>query len=283
MQDNDELANAIEELAAKADDAKPPPPPPAAEEPKLHRPDGPLPQVGKLLNSVIDDAKVDFASWLLAGLGTLVSTILAFMLIIGGYIGGFALLFGFIILGAAVAGEDGAAIGNLAGMLSWMVLMFGGIGLSGVIGAPITSSIGRAVLAHIRDDEPLTAAAGFSTVTQDLPKVIGTSLLVSTAVFAGMCFFYVGALVASFFLHFAAAAVVVHRVNPIAAVSLSVKAALKEPGWHLGVWGLGVLMFMIAGNIPFVGVMIATPLWWALTLRAYIAVYGDGPAPGELA
>ena len=279
MKDNDELADAIEALAEKP---AAPPPPPALEEPKLHGPNDPRPAVGKLLNSVIDDAKVDFASWMLSGLGTLVSTILAFALIIGGYIGGFVVLFAFIIAGSVVAGEDGAAIGNLFGMLSWMVLMFGGIGLSGVVAAPITSSIGRAVLAHIRDGEPLTAAAGFSTVTQDLPKVIGTSLIGSALVIFGMCFFYIGALVASFFLHFTAAAVVVHRVSPFKAVSLSVRAALMEPGWHLGVWGLGILMFMIAGNIPFVGVMIATPLWWALTLRAYIAVYGDGDEPAEL-
>ena len=135
------------------------------------------------------------------------------------------------------------------------------------------------MLAHLTEGEELGIGAPFTRMGTDLFQVIllAVAQLVLTLIGVLMC--YLPALLVSLFLGFAFPALIVHRLGAFEAIGLSVRHVKDNFGWHLGYWGLGLAILFVAQAIPFVGIMVGLPFYFAYQLKAYTQVFGTGAEP----
>lgn len=230
---------------------------------------GELPPVMSLFSATINDVMANFVGYLVAGLGLMLVTIVLTFVGIGLVYG---LMFGGLAVGIALDDEAVASIGAIVGMFAGTFAL---IGLVSVVTGPMTASIYRAVWGNLTRQEPLTFGAPFSTAFTGLAGVLGVTVLTFTIVMFGALFCYLPGLVASLFLHMALPAVVVHGRGPVEAVAWSASHVRENLTWHLGAWGLGMVIMLVGSYIPLIGVAIAVPVYAAYTLRVYRAVAGD--------
>ncbi|MEQ1566484.1 MAG: hypothetical protein ABMA64_12655 [Myxococcota bacterium] len=238
--------------------------------------DADLPEVMSFANQLMARAQKDFVPFLLAGLGPLiialvVVTPLALVSIYGGMFVGMA-------PGLVTGDEDLAGFGSIFGMLGGFGVLFGVVI---AVTAPMSASTNRAVWKYLNDGEPLTFMAPFSTFTQDLVKVVSYAVIHGGLVMLGAMFCYVPGLIVAAALVFAGPAIYVHGLGIGQAISLSVAHVQKHPGWHVGFFGLAIVMNLVLSYVPFIGAALLATLMPLYILLAYKHFFGDGPTPRE--
>lgn len=232
-----------------------------------------LPPVGELLSALVAEVQKDFASFLVAGVGTLIIAFLSVPLALVAVYGG---MFLGMVPGLAMDDEGITAIGSIAGMMGGMFVMFGGILL---LAAPMSASMFRAVWRWMTTGEKLTIMAPFSTFTQDIVRVLVFSFVQFGLVMLGAMFCYVPGLIVAALLVFAGPAICIHRLPIGPAVSLSVAHVRDHFSWHLGFFLVAFLMQMVLAYVPLVGPMLLATLLPLYILMGYRHAFGDGPTP----
>jgi hypothetical protein len=226
---------------------------------------GALPNVADLLGLCVKDVMNNFAGYCLAGLGPFLATMAVTMLA------------SFVAVAAMIPGmvmEDEAV--TMLGIFGATFLL---VVFAMLATVPINASLYRAIWAWIDRGEPLGFSAGFSRMTEDLGTMYAYSLLVGLLTFAGMLACYVPGLLVGLFVSLAMPAIVVHRMGAIEAISFSAKHVRAHFAWHIGFWGLGLVVLMLAMNVPFIGIIVGMPLYAAYHLRGYRAIFGSGESP----
>jgi hypothetical protein len=240
--------------------------------PATATPEG-LPGATDLLNKVIAEVQKDFAGFFIGGLGAL---IVAFLIIPFSLVAVYGGMFAGMIPGLLLEDEAVTGLGSMVGLFAGMfALIFVIVGLT----APMGASTTRAVWRYLTTGEKLTFMAPFSTITQDLFRVLAFALLQFVVVFTLAMFCYLPGLIAAAYLVFAGPLIIIHRMPIGQAVSMSVAHVQQHGSWHIGFFGIAVVMQLVLSYVPIVGpVMLATcmPLY---ILLAYRHVYGDGEVP----
>lgn len=245
----------------------------------------PADQLPSAVDIVSDSFKVfmdDIGPFALAGLGVFVAAIvavvvvmtLAFGCMFAGFFGSMA-----IATGGAATGSDGAAaagglvsgLGILVTYLGSLLLMVVGIA---VTTAPLNGSLLRAMDAHLRGGRKVGFGSAFETAFQQPVKDILSTIGLSAAIFVGILVFYVGALFSVFFFSWWPTYVMVDGAGVGEGAGKAFSHAKDNLGWHLGVFGLGLAIGLVANYIPVVGPMFAA----VYHLKAYRAAYPAGTA-----
>ncbi|MCO4743461.1 MAG: hypothetical protein KC912_01645 [Proteobacteria bacterium] len=235
---------------------------------------GELPEIGTVFNETLEDFTENIADYALAGLGFFIVTmVLVFGAIFVLYGGMAAFMFGGIAVGTAVGGD--------AGPILAMIIMFGGIFIS-IFGfmavlvsimMPIQASLERAIRDHHRGEGKLGFGSAFSTMFQDLPKIIGVGLLLVASSMLGILALYIGAMVTAWLFYWAPSLVALSGKSPIEAMKTSAGRVWEDKG---GVGVLTVVAFllsMVAAYVPIVGPMFGL----SLKVRLHQAIF-ENPA-----
>jgi uncharacterized membrane protein len=162
----------------------------------------------------------------------------------------------------------GALLGIVTSLLITMVTM-----------APLTAGLYRAVWAYKLDQEPLGLGSALSRMSEDLGSVLLLGVLNLLAAIVGMSCCYVGLFVPAVLFDLALPAIVVHRMGAIEAMRFSASHVTRNPAWHVGYWGIGFVVSLVAGYVPIVGGPIGVTILAAYQLETYRALFGDGPEP----
>jgi hypothetical protein len=233
-------------------------------------PEATLPKVMDLVAKTANEVTKDFGSFIMGGL--VPGLVLMF--------GSFALVFvvyGLAFLGAipglSANDDDLAGMGAVAGLFGGMLIGIPGLTL---VITPLWGSMYRAVWALLLRGERLTVSSGWSTFGQDLIPQYVYVLLSGTIIFVGLLFCYVPGIIAQAMLCFAYPAIVIHRMGVGRAIQWSFANTLAHPGWHLGVWAVGLGISLILPNLPIVGYMLMFTVYPLFQLQAYRAAAGDG-------
>lgn len=239
-------------------------------------PDQGLPNVMDLVSRMTTELQKDPAGWILAGvvpgLATIALTIGGIVLIYGGMFLGMA-------PGMAADDEDLMVLGMFGGLgLGTFVLVAGMM----LVITPMWASLYRAVWANLTRGEKMTLMAPVSTITQDLGSQFAYSFVAALIVMVGLSFCYLPGIIAQGMLMFAWPAVVIHRVPIGRAISYSFGHAMAHPGWHLGLWAVGLVMSLVLPYIPIIGYMLLFTVHTLFVCLAYLAVAGDGDSPRDL-
>lgn len=232
-----------------------------------------LPSPMDLLMRSFDAFKDDLQGYLLAGVIPMIVTILsAFASIIVVY----GSMFVGMLPGLMMNDELVAMLGGMGLFMVALIALVVGIGLAM---APLSASLMRAMEASHSGEAKLTFQAPLSTAKEDLPRVVQVTMLVSTLTFVGAMMCYVPGLLVGFLLCFALPGVVLDRLSVGEAVGRSVGHAREHVGWHAGVFGILMLMYIILSQIPFVGYLVAMTLTSDFTVRAYRAAFPADAQP----
>ncbi|MEZ4240120.1 MAG: hypothetical protein R3F59_29010 [Myxococcota bacterium] len=231
------------------------------------------PSVADLVSKTASTVMEDFVPFLVAGLPFLG---VVFVAVFAALFGIYGTMFAGILVGQAVGGDELAGIGAIVGALGSTFVVLTAIL---AVAAPMQASVMRAVWNQLETGEKLTISAGFSTITQDLGKVIGFNLLLFFGVMVGSLFCYLPGLAVAAALVFALPAIVVHRQSVGSAISLSVAHLQAHPGWHLGFFGLSMVLAMVLSYIPFIGYALVATIHPLFTLLAYREIFGTGEYP----
>lgn len=229
--------------------------------------DAPTP-VLELLPQWFEVYKKDFAAFILASLGIMAVTVpLSFAMVIGLY----AAIFVGMVPGMAM--EDEGVL--LLGMLGTTVL--GTVGMIAVfilVLTPIQASFTRAVDAHITHGQPISIGAAFSTITEDLGRVLGYAVLHTTLMVVGLMFCYLPGLLFAVVTSFAWQHVVLGKKGGMEAIKESIAHVQAHAGWHVAYIGITMAMALIVTYLPLVGYFIAPGLltgWQVFVYRKVIA------------
>lgn len=250
-------------------------------------PGGETPDVGKLLNETIAEFTDDIGPYLLAGLGhTLVVLPVVFGAIILLYLGMIFGMFGGMIGVGIVGALVGSILGETAGTLSLLVsqlLFFLLIFLAiiafgaalGAVLAPFNASLTRAVAAYQRGEGELGFNAAFTTLGQDVVKVVLGAVLLASMAMVLLMFCYLPVLIVPLVFGFFGPMIYLHGMGPLDAFRVSIAHFRSHMSYHLTVAALGFAMGMVASYVPVLGPAFLT----AFHVRAYRAMFGDGLAP----
>lgn len=238
-------------------------------------PEAGLPNVTDLAKKVWEEVQKDFAGFLMAGLVPFIGSVMAgFGMVIVIYGG----MFIGMVPGMLIGDEAITALGSMAGLFG--SIFFAMMLLMAVI-APLTASLHRAVWNYLEKGEKLTISSSFSTVTQDLGRVIAFQLLVICATMIGAMMCYLPALIVGAALMFAGPAIYIHRLGIGEAVSLSIRHTQRNPGWHIGFFGISFLITIVLSYIPILGGLMLMTVHPMFVLLAYREVFGAGERPRD--
>jgi hypothetical protein len=221
--------------------------------------------VGKLLNEYFAAIGTRFLEYLLAGIGVwfveglagITAAVLAFAAVFTGlYLESVPVLAG-CALGAALAA----------------------VALTLLVNTPLHAGTYRAVLARQRGGEELSVGSPFVDLWTDLGRLIALGLVEGLIVWIGLALFVVPGILAAVAMSMAYPAMIVHRLSVGEALRLSVAHARKHPAWHAQVWGIAVILGMVAPWVPLIGNILLRPLMASWQLRAYAVAFGSGPEP----
>lgn len=226
-----------------------------------------LPPVVDLFMATFDDFKDNFVGFFLTGLGTF----------------GVAFAVLFVIIGLSVVPLLAGAVSEneilmVVGFLTYFIGILAG---TVIVMGPTMYAVFSAANAHLEGDEDALGITGGLRYLFKRPiGAMGYQLAATGLSMVGMLFFIIGAWIVQIALGFALPGMVTHELGVIDSIKRSVAHFREHPKWHLGFWGLGLAVMMIAGNIPFIGYMIGLPFFAVYTLRGYRAAF---PAEAESA
>ena len=241
-----------------------------------------LPSAVDLVQDGLKQFMDDVGDFALAGLGitlvalgvALVMATLAIGCFLGGALGSGALS----IAGAATDVDAIAGVSAFAGMLImlatylafFLIVIFG----TAVVSAPFSASLQRAVDEHLAGGRKVGFGSAFETAFKQPVKDIMATVGMSVAMVIGIFMFYIGALFAAFFLGWWPLAVHLDGLPVTQGASRAFGHTKDQLGWHLGVFGLGIAVGMIAQYIPVLGPMFAA----LYQVKAYRAAF---PRPAD--
>jgi len=207
------------------------------------------------------------------GAGLIVST-----LSLGCLFGGFFLSAMVMAGGGSTGSDELAAAGGGAGLLlmlvsylGFFIVLFAGLAITT---APFNGSLMRAVDEHLAGGEKVSFGSAFDTAFKQPVKDIVATFGFMIAMVLGVFVLYVGALFSAFFLSWWPISAHVDGLGTGAAASRSFSHAKDNLVWHLGVFGLGIGVGLIANYIPVLGPMFLT----LYHVKAYRAAY---PRPAD--
>jgi hypothetical protein len=240
----------------------------------------PLPSPVTIATDTLSVFMKDLAPFLLVALGPMIAALvglavvmpLGFGCMFGGFMGSAAIGTAMIDPNTGDPSPVGAilmAVGMIGSYLGFFVLVFGGLSL---IITPVQASALRAIDKHLAGEEVAGFGGGFSTATSQIGKDVGTTLAYGLLVALGLPFFYVGALVAVFFLGMAPHAAMLDGDSPGKALAKAFAHTRANLTWHLTHLLVLLVFGMIASNIPLLGPA-ALSLY---QVRAYRAAFPRG-------
>lgn len=227
---------------------------------------GTLPSVTKVATDVAQDLFANFGAYILCGLGP-------FLVLLPVTLIGVLAVYASLLVPLLVWHQERIAWELFVPAMALF------IGVMVLVSAPIQYGTARAILAYQRDGEPLRFGSAFQHMTDDLGAAIGLEVLIAGMAFVAMLFCYVPVFGVSLLTSLAFPALVVHRLGAMGSLSASIEHVRKNIGWHVGFWALGVGILIICQNIPLIGPILGTPIYYAYQLRVYRQVFGDGEEP----
>ncbi|MBT3224166.1 MAG: hypothetical protein HN348_34290 [Proteobacteria bacterium] len=223
------------------------------------------PKVVDLAMAAFEDMKNHFKGFLLSGVGMLIMVILVTVVSL---VAVYAPLFIGLAMDSVAVMFGGMAVGTILA-----------IGLSIALAIPMQASIGRAVDKHLRGEEDLGYSASYSTITEDMGKVIAWGLLGVLLGTLGVFACYVGAFAVSFLLHLSFPALLLHRMGVVESMKFSYRFTMEHPKFSLAFWGLGLAIQMILSYIPIVGMLLLLGFLFNYQFRGYRMLFGYGDTP----
>ena len=239
---------------------------PAASPAMWFTPVGDLPSPMAVLTETLNGLSSSWSGYLWAGLGYTLATL---PLVVFGVVAIYLSVLPGILLGATGT-DEGVTLISIFGGLFFGVALF--VAVLAVASGPLNASLYRAVYAHVAEGSPLTFGAAYTTWTTDLGKVVAVTALQLLATLIAAMFCYFPALIVAAALHLALPAVVFRGVGSMDALRGSILFFRKNPLHHAKVWGVGVLMLLVAANIPFIGGVLAMPMYAAYQARYFRSV-----------
>ncbi|MBN2799699.1 MAG: hypothetical protein JXX28_11180 [Deltaproteobacteria bacterium] len=224
-----------------------------------------LPPVTDLLMDTFADLRDNLVEYLLAALGMLLVMIPAMLVLYG-------LMALGVVPGLLAQDEVMLVLGVYAGIfvalpVFALILLFPSVSLS------------RAAWHHVAEEEPLGISSPFSRLFEDVGSVLLLKLLLGVLTVVGLMMCYLPALLVAIATVFALPALIAHRLSPVAALKLSLEHTQRNLTWHLGFWGLGFVVTLVAGYIPIVGGLLGMVFYQVYVMKGYKAVFGAGPEP----
>lgn len=262
-----------------------------AKKPKLYKlepePGGEFPELSGLFNETLEEFQDNITPYVFAGLAQFAVMLpVVFLGIFGLYFGIALGMGGTMVIGGILGGMIMEYVSEGLGLVVMLatqfvailvpfLLIFLFIGFLAAVLAPFNASLVRAVAAHQRGQKELDFPEVFSTISQDLPKVIGAALILSGLTIVGLFMCYLPALAVPIVFGFASSLVAMHRLGPTDGVKSAFTHFSQHMNWHLTFGVVYVGMSMVAGYVPVLG----PAFLLALHTRAYRKVFGDGEAP----
>jgi len=242
--------------------------------------------LGGLINDSVRQFSKDIGPYILAGMGqfavvvpvSMIAGMVAYFGVVVGMMGGWVV--GIIAMALlAQLGDLGAALGAVVMVASPFIgmalVLLPILPVVAAIVAPVQASLMRAIAAHQRGEQELSVSSPFDTATQDLARVVITSILLTGLTLVGLLFCYVGALAVPILFGFVHTLVVLHRRSPMEAFAIQFRHLLAHGNQHLMLGVLQIALGMIAGFVPVIG-----PMFMAdMQVRAHRKLFGDGPEP----
>lgn len=222
--------------------------------------------LSKTANTVIGDFAMFLVSGLAPGLLTFGITMVSIFVIYGVFVAG-------MILGE---GDETILMGTIIG---FVVLLLGMIFGLTALTAPMVASMYRAVWSYLETGEKLTPTSAFSTMGQDVGRVVLYQFVHMFLVGLGMTFCYAPGLIVAAALSFAGPAIYIHRLGIGQAISLSVGHLQRHPTWHIVFCLFLLLINIVMQNIPILGMILAFSVPPLFVLLAYRAAFGTGELP----
>jgi hypothetical protein len=235
-----------------------------------------LPRVMDVLGDTFEDFQGHVGPYFLSGIGVFVVVTPLLLVTIGvlTLVAVGSIFSGAALENEAVVGLGGAVVyGGLLGMM---------LAVSFVVTPPLQASVGRAVLRRITTGDALGFSDAFSTWRQDFGRVVVTYAVVHLLILTGTLFCYVPGILMAVLLGFAVPSVVVHRLSPVEAIRLSVSHALREPGWHLGYFGVAIAISLFLAYIPVLGFALTITFLQAFQIRCYVHIFGTEDHPRDV-
>ena len=223
------------------------------------------PKVVDLAMAAFEDMKNHFKGFLLSGVGMVIMVIVITVLCLAAIYGP---LFVGVMMDSPAVMFGGMAVGTILAMAA-----------SVAVAVPMQASIGRAVDRHLRGEEDLGLNASYSTITQDMGKVIAWGLLTVLLSTLGVFACYVGAFAVAFFLHLSLPALLLHRMGVVESMKFSYRFTMEHPKFCLAFWGLGLAIQMVLSYIPIVGMLILLGFFLNYQFRGYRMLFGYGDTP----
>jgi len=239
---------------------------------------GRFPNVGDLVQETWAEFMDAIGPYLMGMLGLVVGYLIvgiAFTVVFGGLLA--AVIVAVTAL-SAISEQLGSAVGPVVGLLSVAVnLVFGALVVVGSVAltAPLNASFLRAVAAHQRGEEELQVASAFSTITQDLPQVIGIGALVGVVSFVALLLCVFPVVLVPLFLGFAIPMVALHGMPAMHAARTNVEHVRDHLQDHAILALVTFALNSVAGLVPILGPAFVM----AFSVRAYRKIFGDGEAP----
>jgi hypothetical protein len=185
-------------------------------------------------------------------------------------------------VGAGIAEGVNEELGTLVALLAQLlsfVVAFGGfmlvIGAMMALLAPLNASLVRAVAEQQRGGKELELTSVFSTLTQDVMRVVSAASLVTLLGVLGAMACYLPSLLVLFAFGFVGSLVALHRLPPLEAMRANLAHARAHLQWHVMFGLLYMVVLMVGSYIPILGSMFVV----AFHVRAYRTMFGDGEAP----
>ena len=247
---------------------------------------GTFPDIGELFNETIAEFSDDMVPYVMAGVAQFVVVLpLVLFGIFGMYIGMFVGMGVIMAISAIIGGllmEVNEAlgalvmlVGQLGSMLVIPVAIFVMVGLMVGVMSPLNASLVRAAAAHQRGEKTLDFAGAFSTITQDIPRVLMAGLALAFLGMIGAMFCYLPALLVLLVFGFVSSLVALHRQRPGDAFRTALATFRANQNWHLMFGLVYIALTMAASNIPVLG----SAFLLAFHTRAHRKVFGDDEEP----
>jgi len=247
-------------------------------------PGGEFPDINSLFNETLAEFQDNMNVYVLAGVGQLIVIMPVVLIGVFALYAGMAVgMGGVMFLGVAVGGLLMEYVSEGLGVVVMMLTQFLAIlvpiavlllfvqGIAAII-APFNASLIRAVARHQRGEKELDLAGVFSSIGQDVPKVIAIGMMLSSMSMMGLCMCYLPALAVPVVFGFATSLVAIHRMSAFQGVKTAWSHFMAHLPWHATFGAIYVGLSMVAAYVPVLG----PAFLLALHTRAYRKVFGDG-------
>ncbi|MFK7930778.1 MAG: hypothetical protein AB8H79_21525 [Myxococcota bacterium] len=245
-----------------------------------------MPQPVDLLKATFNEFMEDVGPYALAGLGITVVGFGLAMIWMGIGFGCLATIMVGTVATMGAAATNGGDVGQAIAALGPLGFMLAYVGtlLTIVVGisasaAPFNGSLFRAVDNFRNGGAELGFGSAFNTAFKQPIKDIITVLVIQLLVIVGLFFFYVGALFVGFFLGWTALFTMLEGDSVVTAIKKAFAHTREHMGWHLAIFGLNIVVGLLAGYVPVLGPMFHV-LFYVRVYRSVFPAAADDEEAG---